>query len=223
MVERSPFGDRVVSEGGGGEALEIELYTNSREREAYDEQANLYSIILATEALERAYARDAISQKEYVEQCKKLISQFRMAERVLRGSMSTETFMSLYQMDCPRAVERLLVQGVPESIKGASTDASHAVTVAETVQHFITTMDAVRLEQRAVDELQPLLSDLYDSLTRLPETPNEFEPNRKVQHWLQRLNSMRAVDEIEDDDARQLIHDLDLAYTEFNRYLKRGF
>ena len=34
---------------------------------------------------------------------------------------------------------------------------------------------------------------------------------------------MRAVDEIEDDDARQLIHDLDLAYTEFNRYLKRGF
>jgi ESCRT-I complex subunit VPS28 len=136
---------------GGDEDKEIRLFESSREREAYDEQANLYAILTATEHLERAYARDAISPKEYTEQCKKLISQFRLAERVLRGQMSTETFMQLYQMDCPQATERLLVQGVPEAIKGGSTDASHAVTVAETVQHFITTMDAVRLEQRAVD------------------------------------------------------------------------
>lgn len=129
--------------------------------------------------------------------------------------------MELYQMDCPRATERLLRMGVPEPIQ-KSADAGHvAVTVAETVQHFITTMDAVKLEQRAVDELQPLLSDLMDSLTRLPETPNEFEPNRKVQKWLQKLNAMRAVEQIDEDDARQLYHDLDSAYAEFTRYLKR--
>lgn len=59
--------------------------------------------------------------------------------------------------------------GVPESIRsGESADV--AVTVAETVQHFITAMDAVKLESRFVDELQPLLSDLMDSLTRLPES-----------------------------------------------------
>ena len=39
----------------------IELYENSRERDDYDEQANLY----ATEHLERAYARDAIEPKEH--------------------------------------------------------------------------------------------------------------------------------------------------------------
>lgn len=98
MSERVPFGDRFVSAGGGDDSLEISLYETSKEREAYDEQANLYSIVLATEHLERAYARDAISQKEYVEQCKKLISQFRMAERVLRGTMSTETFMQVSTM-----------------------------------------------------------------------------------------------------------------------------
>lgn len=32
--------------------------------------------------------------------------------------------------------------------------------MAETVQHFITAMDGVRLEQRAVDELTPMLSDI---------------------------------------------------------------
>jgi ESCRT-I complex subunit VPS28 len=83
-------------------------------------------------------------------------------------------------------------------------------------------MDAVKLEQRAVDELHPLLSDLMDSLTRLPDTPNDFEPNRKVRKWLQKLNQMRAVDQIDEDDARQLYHDLDSAYSEFTRYLKRS-
>jgi ESCRT-I complex subunit VPS28 len=194
-----------------------------------DEQANLFAIVVATEHLERAYARDAISQQEYTMQCKKLISQFKLAERVLTrsagggGGMSTEAFMELYQLDCPRAAERLLRMGVPEPIKGGMMDsASHAVTVAETVQHFITAMDAVKLEQRAVDELQPLLSDLMDVLTRVPDTPNDFEPNRKVQKWLQKLNSMRAVEEIGEDDSRQLYMDLDAAYTEFTRYLKRG-
>jgi len=202
--------------------LEIPLYETSRQREEYDEQANLFSIIVATEHLERAFARDAINAKEYTETCKKLLSQFRLAERVLPSGMTTETFMQLYQMDCPRAEERLLKMGVPEPLKGDGDDTSHAVTIAETVQIFITTMDAVKLEQRAVDELQPLLSDLMDVLTRLPETPNDFEPNRKVQKWLQKLNAMRAVDEINDEDSRQLYHDLDSAYAEFNRYLKRG-
>lgn len=130
--------------------------------------------------------------------------------------------MELYQMECPRAEERLLKMGIPEQIKSSNNDGHHvAVTVAETVQHFITTMDAVKLEQRAVDELQPLLSDLMDALTRLPEVPNDFEPNRKVKKWLQKLNALRAADEIEEDDARQLYHDLDSAYAEFTRYLKR--
>lgn len=222
MADRSPFSDRYVSESDIAEEPVVVLYENSRERDLFDEQANLYAIILATEHLERAYARDAVEPKEYTAQCKKLISQFKLAERVLRGDMTTETFMALYQMNCPRAEERLLKMGVPEPMKGGTDEASHAVTVAETVQHFITTMDAVKLDQRAVDELQPLLSDLNDVITRVPETPNDFEPNRKIQKWLQKLNAMRAVDEISDEDSRQLYHDLDSAYTEFTRYLKRG-
>jgi ESCRT-I complex subunit VPS28 len=215
MVERQSLSQRFTSD-----ETTIELYESVREREIYDEQANLYAIIVATEHLERAYARDALSHQEYSEQCKRLIAQFRMAERVVSKTLSTETFLTLYELDCPRAKERLLVQGVPETIKAGADD--HAATVAETVQHFITAMDAVKLEQRAVDELQPLLSDLYDTLSRLPETPSEFEPNYRVKKWLQQLNGMRAVDEISEEDSRQLYHDLDLAYTEFTRFLKRG-
>ena len=207
---------------GPDEDEEVTLYGSSRERQAYDDQATLYAIILATEHLERAYARDAITNEEYTTECNKLISQFRLAEKAaLKGGMTTESFMEKFQLDCPRASERLLKMGVPEPIRQTNGGQGVAVTVAETVQHFITTMDAVKLEQRAVDELHPLLSDLMDSLTRLPETPNDFEPNRKVQKWLQKLNEMRAVDEIDEEDSRQLYHDLDSAYAEFTRYLKR--
>jgi ESCRT-I complex subunit VPS28 len=206
---------------------EIDAYDSYKERDALETQSDLYAIILATEHLERAYARDAISHQEYTSECLKLIGQFKMEEQTALkagGCNSTEEFMQRFQMDCPRATQRLLKMGIPQPVNsgGGSADSNTiTVTVAETVQFFITAMDAVKLEQRAVDELQPLLADLMDALTRLPETPNDFDANTRVLQWLQKLNEMRAVDEIDENDARQLSHDLDVAYAEFTRYLRR--
>lgn len=203
------------------DAHEIELFDSGRERETYDNLGDLYSIIMATESLERAYARNAVTREEYTSECNKLISQFRVAERVALGkSMSAETFMQVYQLDCPRAADRLLRIGVPEQMLSNQDSHKTAITVAETAERFITTMDALKLETTAVDELQPLLSDLMNALTRLPDIPNEFEPNRIVQSWLQKLNLMRAVDEIDESDSRQLYMDLDSAYQDFKRYLE---
>jgi len=198
----------------------IELFDSGRERQTYDNLGDLYSIITATESLERAYARNAVTREEYTSECNKLISQFRVAERVALGnSMSAETFMQVYQMECPRAADRLLVVGVPEQMLASHPTDKTAITVAETAEHFITAMDAIKLETRAVDDLNPLLSDLMNALTRLPEIPNDFEPNRIVQQWLQKLNMMRAADEIDEGDSRQLYMELDSAYQEFKRYL----
>jgi hypothetical protein len=44
---------------------------------------------------------------------------------------------------------------------------AETVVVAETVQFFITTMDALKLNQTAVDEIQPLVSDLVHSLNKV--------------------------------------------------------
>jgi ESCRT-I complex subunit VPS28 len=201
---------------------EMDLFESTSERALYDHLGDLYSIITATESLERAYARNALTREEYLKECNSLLSQFRVAERVaLTKNMTSETFMQVYQMDCPLAADRLLKIGVPEQMLAPSSAKAHdvAITVAETAEHFITTMDALKLETKAVDELQPLLSDLMNSLVRLPETPNDFEPNRILQSWLQKLNVMRAVDEIDEADSRQLFMDLDAAYQEFKRYL----
>jgi hypothetical protein len=42
------------------------LYSSAKDRESLDSLGDLYSILVATEALERAYLRDAISAQECV-------------------------------------------------------------------------------------------------------------------------------------------------------------
>ena len=153
----------------------------------------------------------------------KLISQFKTTEAALSSSSSTSAFIKTYALDCPRAFDRLFRTGVPATTlhrQDNTAGSNDAVRVAETVQHFITTMDAVRLDQRAVDEIQPLLSDLMDSVTRVPNLPKDFEAAELVQKWLVKLNGMRAMDEINDDQCRELLHDLDKAYSSFHKFLK---
>ncbi len=57
---------------------------------------------------------------------------------------------------------------------------SEARIVAETVQHFITAMDSLKLEMTAVDQLYPILSDLLASLGRITQLPPDWSGKLKV-------------------------------------------
>jgi hypothetical protein len=123
----------------------IPLYRSAKDRRKYDDLADLYAIIKATEHLEKCYARDSITQEQYTSTCLKLISQFRSTEAALvaDGTLngSVEAFLEEYGVDCPRAVERLLRTGVPATTlhnTSDPTDRNESVLVAQTVQHFIT-------------------------------------------------------------------------------------
>jgi len=201
---------------------EVKLYGSTRERRKYDDLADLYALIKTTEKLEKAFARDAIKPEDYDRACLRLISQFKASEAALQedGTIKTaDEFMRDYKMDCPRARERLLRCGVPATtLNSTDTAASErALRVAECVQHFITAMDALKLEQRAVDEVQPLVADLVTSLGRVSASGQQ---GKKLADWLLQLNAMRAAEEISEDQARQLSFDLDAAYSEFHRSLR---
>ena len=43
---------------------EVKLYNTAREREKFDNLAELYSIIKTLQALEKAYIKDSVSAKE---------------------------------------------------------------------------------------------------------------------------------------------------------------
>ncbi|KAI5080547.1 hypothetical protein GOP47_0003730 [Adiantum capillus-veneris] len=170
---------------------EVKLWSDKREREMFDNYADLFAIIKTTEKLEKAYVRDVIPPAE---------------------------FMNTYKMDCPAALNRLLVSGVPATVehKGASSSESgSAVAVAECVQHYITAMDSLKLNMVAVDQVHPLLLDLLSSLNRVPLLPADFEGKVKTRDWIAKLNKMGASDELNDQQSRQLLFDLDSSYNAF--------
>lgn len=205
---------------------EMRAYSGPDERRRFEALADLYEVIKCTEHLETAYVRDSIGQDAYTTACNKLISQFKTAERTVVGNgyaKDTRSFIHDYGLRCERAVERLLVAGVPATVMHRTSDGRGAsVHVAETVQYFITAMDALEISQRAVDQLQPLLMDVMAGLNKNEALPADFAGKTKVQHWLVTLNEMRASDEIDDDQARQLMFDLRSAYDSFHRFLSDG-
>ncbi|KAI3711524.1 hypothetical protein L1987_70062 [Smallanthus sonchifolius] len=131
----------------------------------YDNFAELYAIIKATEKLEKAYVRDIIPSADYEIECQKLIAHFKTLSSTLKDTVpSIERFHDTYKMDCPAAMNRLIISGVPATVEhraaAAASGVTSAATVAECVQNFITAMDSLKLNMTAVDQVFPLLSDL---------------------------------------------------------------
>ena len=67
--------------------------------------------------------------------------------------------------------------------------ASHAFFQAS--ENFITLLDAVKLNLKAVDELLPLVRDLQASIVSIPNLPPLAGVDR-IAGWLVTLNGMRA-------------------------------
>lgn len=200
--------------------MEVKLWSDKREREMYDNFAELYAIIKATEKLEKAYVRDVISPQEYEAECQKLIAHFKTLASTLKDTVpNIERFADTYKMDCPAAINRLVVSGVPATVEHRAASASLASTsaaiVAECVQNFITAMDSLKLNMVAVDQVHPLLSDLYGSLNKLSILPPDFEGKTKMKEWIGRLAKMAAADELTEQQARQLHFDLESSYNSF--------
>lgn len=83
-------------------------------------------------------------------------------------------------------------------------------------------MDALKLNMFAVDQLHPILVDLIQSLNNVTSLPSEFDGRAKVRTWLISLNQMKASDEITEEQARQMLFEMEQAHTEFYRSLSEG-
>jgi len=260
----------------------IKIGQSSSERAYYEQLSDLFSIIVTTEHIEKAYVRDAISEQDYTECCRKLIAQFKTLRNALDESAGNahgnndgggggdsnssassssdhdlQRFCSEYGLDgCKAAIRRLTV-GIPatlmhgksgsgggggaglhgsasmDSAAGSSGGGSGSsfsgvgssamqVAVFHSVQHFITMMDSLKLELRAVDELHPTLSELVDCLIQVPGLPSDHESLERTRSWLTQLYQMKAYDKLSEEQARQMSFDLDRAYNAFHQFVKNG-
>jgi len=135
------------------------------------------------------------------------------------------------------AIKRLIYSGLPATVEhgktgsessrrggaggasfgGASTSSpsSSAVAVAESVQHFITTMDSLKLNMVAVDQVYPLLADLAAALAKVGVLPPDWRGREKVRKWVSKVHALPASRELDADEVRQLLFDLESSYNEF--------
>lgn len=202
----------------------VKLTVSRTEKQLYENLADLYSIIIATEHMEKAYVRDSISNDQYTSACKKLIAQYKTIKETLGTNVpDIYAFMSEYGMNCSAAANRFKI-GVPATVYHGGTQNAEEkkaeLSVFHAVQHFITTMDSLKLDMRAVDELHPNVSDLMESLNKVGTLPPDHISKAKVQTWLVALNGMRASDELEEEQVRQMLMDLDQAYNAFHKFIQ---
>lgn len=197
---------------------EVKLFRHAREREKYDNMADLFALVSTLQNLEKAYIRDCVTPQEYTAACSKLLVQLKIAFKLVQGDefTSVETFVKKYRLDCPAALERIR-EDRPITIKDDKGNTSKCI--ADIVSLFITIMDKLRLGIKAMDELHPELRDLVDTMNRLSMIPENFDGKTKVKSWLESLNSMQASDELSEDQVRQFLFDLESSYSAFNNLL----
>lgn len=197
---------------------EVKLYTSAREREHYDNLAEVYSIIKTLQALEKAYIKDSITAKEYTGACSRLLAQYKAAFKQIQSNYKTvEGFVKEYKLeDCSAALERIK-EDRPITMKDDKGNTSKCI--ADIVSLFITVMDKLRLEIRAKDEIHPDLKELADSMDRMSTLPSDFEGKSQVDKWLATFTNMAASDELEESQVRQMVFDMESAYSAFNKVL----
>ncbi|CAG8958946.1 hypothetical protein HYFRA_00012942 [Hymenoscyphus fraxineus] len=206
---------------------EVKLAETRAERDLQDSLAEVFSIIITLDETEKAYLKDAIPESDYTEICGRLLNQYKAIladEAVAREFVDLETFKNEWDMEVPRATERIRI-GMPSTTTATSyteaapsTGESNGKRILEATQDFITFLDAVRLGLLAKDQLHPLLRDVIQSVNKV--TNNDFEGRGKIVQWLITLNQMKATEEVSEDQARELELDMNAAYQGFKETLK---
>lgn len=192
------------------------------EKHVVEYMQDFYSVIVAIEKLEKANQRDLIVGEQYESALKRLLEKYNRQLAQLKASdipMFTSgptLFWNTYCKKCSAAKVRV-EKGHPadEKEKANTSGRVDPKFVLEAGQHFITLMDCLKLQQTAVDQLFPILTDLVNSVEKVSSS---FDFLPKLQGWKKRLDTMHPSDELSERDTREFAFDLDRGYQSFYRY-----
>lgn len=222
--------------------LEIPLFETHSERETCESVAELYSIIVAINALEKGYIKDEFVHDEdyYTNTTTRFIRQFNLIledDEVNRQFGDLDSFVKKFHLDCPLAVKRIQI-GTPATIEqpkdnnkeqdtsegkntstkepippqSTGTSGTQAKAVAEATGAFITLMDAIKLNYNTKEQLHPLLSDIVTTTNGIFK---DYDGRSKLVEWLIRLNKLKFEDTLSEDDLKEFLWDVDSAYKGF--------
>lgn len=206
--------------------------TTSQEKETIDSLAEIYSLIIALDHIEKAYLKDSIDATSYTNSVNKLLAQYKTYlnnEKVNEEFKDLESFVKRFNIVASSAVIRI-ERGIPITVEHAIEDEPldndtmtrsknvNGKNVAEATGNFITLIDALKLNYKAKDQLHPLMADLLLSINKVSR--QDFEYRKKLVDWIVKINKMKVDEILTDNEIRELIFDLDMAYKNFYTLLE---
>ncbi|SCU88106.1 LAFA_0E10770g1_1 [Lachancea sp. 'fantastica'] len=207
-------------------------FTTAEQRETAETLADIYSLIIALDHVEKAYLRDSLSGEDYTVIANKLLAQYKVYlsnEQVAKEFGDLQDFKEKYSINASNAITRI-ERGIPVTVEHAIQSGDNkdpasvgnskfgGKAVAEATGNFITTMDALKLNYRAKDQLHPLMSALLLSINRV--SSQDFEQRKNLVQWIVKINKMKASEKMSEEDARELLFSLDAAYKSFYTLLE---
>lgn len=218
-------------------------HTTSQERETTETLAEIYSVILALDHVEKAFLKDSITSTQYTNSVNKLLAQYKTYlsdEKVKKEFGTLEEFKKRYSIVASNAITRI-ERGIPVTVEhaiigGSGDDGRDAGTatptgdggrtsgfyngkdVAQATGNFITVMDALKLNYKAKDQLHPLMAELLVSINKV--TQKDFEYRQKLVDWIVKINKMQVSETLDDEEIRELLFDLEMAYKSFYTLLE---
>ncbi len=194
----------------------IELWSTARERKAWEEQAELFAIVNTLEQLESAFARGAVEHAEYEEACGRLLAQFGSTHKALVQSgqiQSLAAFLDRFHVECPRSVERIRVGHPQGAVGGSARDERRSVVIVkELTENFINVANMLSMQLLAVDQLEPALDSLVKTIEKGKSAGilQGFD-SQPLENWYQTIAAKEAWYNLDEDQARQLLYDLNRA------------
>ncbi|RYO71738.1 hypothetical protein AA0113_g2051 [Alternaria arborescens] len=203
---------------------EVKLSATNAERDLNDSLAEIYSIIITLDAIEKAYLKDSIAEADYTETCNRLMKQYKsnLANETVAQAFGT---LDQFAKEWQGPIERLRV-GIPATIEQGPSrptqggDFADATLVVNATETFITLLDAIKIGLVEKDTLHPLLVEIIQAVNKVTDV--DFESKGKIVQWLITLNQMRAAEKLSDEQAREFQFDMDSAYYGFKTTLKKA-
>lgn len=64
------------------------------------------------------------------------------------------------------------------------------------------------------------MTEVLDSLNKIDNLPPDHVSKTKTKEWILTLNGMKAFEELDEDQARQMSFDLDVAYQAYHQFVQ---
>eukprot|EP01060_Flectonema_neradi_P006637 TRINITY_DN144_c8_g1_i1.p1 TRINITY_DN144_c8_g1~~TRINITY_DN144_c8_g1_i1.p1 ORF type:complete len:207 (+),score=25.47 TRINITY_DN144_c8_g1_i1:61-681(+) len=202
----------------------VKLYESTEERERYENKADLFGICVALERVDRAYIKDHITAEECTRLSTSLLCKCKASYTHLGlGIEDLDAFLTEFQLPQGSRVAVLnrIKCGVPmtkEHGTGEASTSDNGRLILEAGQHMIACTDALKMGQTSADALHPIVSDIVATVVRLFPDLAELEPLRG---WLREINQLKAAEELNNDQARQLTYDIECAYNALHKMLSK--